>query len=371
MVDLHGQYRRIKTEIDDALQICLDESQFIQGKQVNTFSLALQSYLQAEHVITCGNGTDALQLAVMSLNFDRGDEIIIPAFTYAATAEVVALLGLKPVWADVDEKTFLINPDTIERCITGKTKAIMPVHLYGQAADMEPIMKVAEKHGLRVIEDNAQAIGAQYTMEDGSKSFTGNMGDFGCLSFFPSKNLGCFGDGGAVTARDPQLATICKQLANHGQSEKYKHERIGINSRLDTIQAAILQVKLNYLADYTLRRQEAAKLYDTLLSGIEQIAIPYRHAKSTHVFHQYTIRIHNGSRDRLKQYLESKGIPSMIYYPIPLYLQPAFMDKQFPAGTFQVAENLCQTVLSLPMHTELSIEQQTFIANNIQSFYQA
>lgn len=369
MVDLRSQYLKIKTEIDQSVAVCMDEARFIQGKAVPLFQQALQSYLGIAHVVTCGNGTDALQIALMSLGLNRGDEVLLPAFTYAATAEVLFLLGLKPVWVDVDERTFMLDVSKAESAITSRTKAIIPVHLYGQSADMEPILKMATKHNLHIVEDNAQAIGASYQFSHGERKLTGTMGHLSGFSFFPTKNLGCYGDGGAIGTNDPTLADSCRQLANHGQSEKYRHERVGINSRLDTIQAAILNVKLTYLESWIAARQQAAQQYDLLLRDIPEIVLPQRSPFSTHVFHQYTICLEAGIRDQLRKHLSEAGIPTMVYYPIPVYLQKAYCLGKYPEGSFPVSDKLSKTVLSLPMHTELDAEQQEFIAKTLKSFF--
>ncbi len=306
---------------------------------------------------------------MMARGLKPGDEVIVPAFTYVATAEVIALLGLTPVWVDVHPDTFNIDCSLIEASITSRTKAIVPVHLYGQCADMEQLMAIAQKHNLFIIEDTAQAIGASYTFSDGTVKQAGTIGTIGCTSFFPSKNLGCYGDGGAMFTNDDTLGKTLKMIANHGQEKKYHHDSIGVNSRLDTLQAAILDVKLKYLTDYSNARSAAAAVYDELLAGVKGIQIPSRSKMSTHVFHQYTLKIEDGKRDALKQYLESKGIPSMIYYPIPMHLQKAYVSERFPKGSFQVAESLSGSVLSLPMHTELTRDVQEYIVREIKAFY--
>jgi UDP-2-acetamido-2-deoxy-ribo-hexuluronate aminotransferase len=367
MVDLNGQYLRIKHEIDSAIEKVLHDSRFIQGPEVKDFSAALALYANSNYVVTCANGTDALQIAMMALGLKPDDEVILPVHTYVATAEVIALLGLKPVFVDVRQDTFNIDPDQLSSKLTLKTRAIVPVHLYGQSADMEPILNFAKSHNLLVIEDTAQALGAQYTFSDGTIRHAGTMGAIGTTSFFPSKNLGCFGDGGALFTQDDRLAEGMQMIANHGQRKKYFHERVGINSRLDTLQAAILKVKLKYLPEYQKSRQQVAAAYDQGLQGISEIQIPYRSKNSTHVFHQYTIRAER--RDGLKTFLESRGIPSMIYYPIPLHLQPAYQQAEFGSGSFPVAEQLAGTVLSLPIHTEMNPEQLRYICDSIISFY--
>ena len=324
MVDLRSQYLRIKEEVDSAIQSVIDSSSFIQGKEVSEFSNALSKYIGGASVIPCANGTDALQIAMMGLGCKRGQEVILPVHTYVATAEVIALLGLIPVFVEVDERTFNIDVSKLEEKITSKTFAIVPVHLYGQCADMEPILKLAKKYKIHIIEDIAQALGAVYTFSDGRKLRAGTMGTIGCTSFFPSKNLGCFGDGGAIFTQEIILSEKIKMIANHGQKVKYHHDIIGVNSRLDTLQAAILNVKLKYLDEYEKRRNEVATFYDRELSSLDFVEIPYRSINSTHVFHQYTLKTQGINRDHFKNYLESKGIPSMIYYPVPLHLQKAY-----------------------------------------------
>jgi len=369
MVDLFSQYTQISEEIDRAVIDCIRSTKFINGPAVKEFKQNLGTYLGARHVIPCANGTDALQIALMALGLKAGDEVIVPTFTYAATAEVIGLLGLKPVMVDVDLNTFNITSDIVEKAITPKTRAIVPVHLFGQSADMEPIMKLAKAHNLYVVEDNAQAIGADYTFEDGTVKKTGTIGDVGCTSFFPSKNLGCYGDGGAMYANDDKIGAALQMVANHGQKKKYHHSVIGVNSRLDTIQAAILDIKLRHLDEYSGARQQVAAHYDEALSEISALQVPVRQANSTHVFHQYTLKVKNGKRDELKKYLAKKGIPSMIYYPIPLYKQNAF--KQFYKSTngLPVTEQLCASVLSLPIHTEMKKEMQEFIIDGVKSFF--
>lgn len=369
MVDLQSQYLRIKSEVDLAMQEVLMSTAFIQGPQVKIFAEALSKYNQGVNVVPCANGTDALQIAMMALDLKRGDEIILPVHTYVATAEVIALLGLTPVFMDVDATTFNIDTNQIEEKITSKTKAIVPVHLYGQCADMEPILEIAKKNNLFVIEDLAQALGADYTFKSGSVKRAGTMGTIGCTSFFPSKNLGCYGDGGALFTNDSLLAEKIRMIANHGQKVKYQHDIIGINSRLDTLQAAILNVKLKYLDEYTRKRNEAADFYDSHLSGLRFVDIPVRAKNSTHVFHQYTIKINGIDRDELKKYLEGKGVPSMIYYHIPLHLQKAYKRDGFGEGSFPVAERLSKTVLSLPIHTEMTEEELTYICDTIKSYH--
>ncbi len=369
MVDLKGQYAKIQQEIDEAVLHTIRDAAFINGPQVAEFTQNLSKYLNGAHVIPCANGTDALQIAMMALGLEPGDEIIVPSFTYVATAEVIGLLNLKPVMVDVDPIHFNITRENFEQAITAKTKAIVPVHLFGQCADMEPILALAKEHNLYVIEDTAQAIGAVYTFKDGTQKQAGTMGDIGCTSFFPSKNLGCYGDGGAIYTNNPALAERIKMIANHGQVKKYVHKYIGVNSRLDTIQAAILNIKLKHLDEYSNARRTAADRYDQLLSGISDLMTPVRAHNSTHVFHQYTMQIKNGKRDGLKKHLESAGIPAMIYYPVPLNEQEAFKNIGQVTGSLETTEYLCASVLSLPMHTELTEEQQIFIAQHIQSFF--
>jgi UDP-2-acetamido-2-deoxy-ribo-hexuluronate aminotransferase len=369
MVDLHGQYRKIKSKVDEAVISCISNSAFINGPAVKEFQANLEGYLGVKHVIPCANGTDSLQIAMMALELKPGDEVICPAFTYVATAEVIGLLGLTPVMVDVDPQTFNITAKDIENAITPKTKAIVPVHLYGQSCEMEPIMQLAEKHHLFVIEDNAQAIGADYTFSDGRVFKTGTIGHIGSTSFFPSKNLGCYGDGGALMTNDDNLALKMRMIANHGQEKKYYHKVLGCNSRLDTIQAAILNIKLPYLDEYSELRNKMAVYYDAAFSTINEIQVPVRQHNSSHVFHQYTIKVKNGKRDELQQYLLELGIPSMIYYPLPLYKQEAF--QQFVSADFSLAttKQLCDEVLSLPIHTEMNLEDMNFICTSIQSFF--
>ncbi len=369
MVDLQKQYERIKPEIDAAIQAVLDSTAFIQGSQVGEFAKALADYSGAKHVITCANGTDALQIAMMALNFKPGDEIILPVHTYVATAEVIALLGLTPVFADVEEKSFNINVDQIKSKITKKTVAIVPVHLYGQCANMEAIMKIAEENRLHVIEDAAQSLSADFIFSNGSKKKSGTMGTIGTTSFFPSKNLGCYGDGGAIFTNDSSLAEKLTMMANHGQKIKYHHETIGVNSRLDTLQAAILNVKLNYLSEYTKKRNEVADYYDKALSAISQVELPHRVSYSTHAFHQYTVKVNGVDRDELKLYLDKCGIPTMIYYPVPLHFQKAYRQPGVEPGAFPVTEKLSKTVLSLPVHTEMNEEQLSYICTIIRNYF--
>jgi dTDP-4-amino-4,6-dideoxygalactose transaminase len=358
MVDLQTQYAHIKEEINTAIQQVLDSAHFINGPEVKQFAAELADYLGCKHVIPCANGTDALQIGMMALDLQAGDEVIVPVHTYVATAEAIALLKLTPVFVDVDPDDFTINVNHIEALITPKTKLIVPVHLYGQCANMEAIMQIAEKHGLYVMEDTAQAIGADCFFADGSTQKAGTVGHIGTTSFFPSKNLGCYGDGGALMTNDDKLAKKIYMMANHGQSVKYKHDSIGCNSRLDTIQAAILRVKLPHLDTYNAARNTAADYYDAKLSGIDGIQIPKRASWSNHVFHQYTIRLTKGNRNEVQKALAEQGIPSMIYYPIPLHFQEAYKMEGFGKGSFPVTELLSEQVLSLPIHSEMSTEIQ-------------
>jgi UDP-2-acetamido-2-deoxy-ribo-hexuluronate aminotransferase len=367
MVDLHKQYLRIKPEIDQAIEDVLTSTAFIQGPQVWEFAQALANYVGAASVIPCANGTDALQIAMMALNLSPGDEVIVPVHTYVATAEVIALLGLTPVFVDVDEATFNIDTHQIKSAITKKTKAIVPVHLYGQCADMEAILQIAGEYGLYVIEDAAQSLGAAYTFSDGSGQKAGTMGIIGTTSFFPSKNLGCYGDGGAIFTNDEALGERIKMISNHGQRVKYHHDIIGVNSRLDTLQAAILRVKLNYLTEYASRRNKVADDYDAGLSPAI-VQTPVRAKNSTHVFHQYTVKVKKGHRDDFQKYLAANGIPSMIYYPVPLHLQKAYAKPGFGEGSFPVTEKLSTTVISLPIHTEMGPEELDFICRIINKF---
>jgi len=369
MVDLVSQYNRLKPEFDAAMDRCLSAAHYINGPQVGEFEDQLAGYLGVKHVIGCANGTDALQMSLMALGLKPGDEVIVPAFTYVATAEVIALLSLTPVMVDVYPDTFNIDIEQFERAITSKTKAVVPVHLFGQSADMEPILAMAKQHGIYVVEDNAQAIGAEYTFSDGRKARTGTMGDVGCLSFFPSKNLGCFGDGGAITTNDDALAPRIRMIANHGQSKKYYHSVIGVNSRLDTLQAAILSVKLGHLDQFCAARQKVAAGYDAAFKTVADLTPPTRAANTTHVFHQYTLKVAAGDRDRLKEHLEARSVPSMIYYPVPLYKQEAFKHYSLADFSLPVTEELSDQVLSLPIHTEMTAETQGHIIASVGSFY--
>jgi UDP-2-acetamido-2-deoxy-ribo-hexuluronate aminotransferase len=368
MVDLKGQYSNIKEKVDLAIHEVLDSTAFINGKAVVDFTRNLSDYLGIDYVIPCANGTDALQIALMGLGLEPGDEVITPSFTFIATTEVVALLRLKPVFADVDPKTFCIDPVSIEKQITGKTKAIVPVHLYGQSAPMKEIMDVAARYGLKVIEDNAQAIGSDYTFPDGKKHKSGTIGDVGTTSFFPSKNLGAYGDGGAIFTSDSELAETFKMIANHGQKKRYYHEIVGCNSRLDSIQAAILNVKLPLLDEYIARRRLAADYYDKAFAGQPKIKTPFRAPYSKHVFHQYTMIVEGADRDKLNEFLASKNIPSMIYYPVPAHRQNMFASFQSDMQQLDVTDWLTKRVISLPMHTELDEEQLSYICKNVLEF---
>lgn len=369
MVDLHSQYEKIKSEIDEAMSDVIKSTAFIKGAKVGEFANELASYLDVKHVIPCGNGTDALQIAIMSLDLKPSDEIICPDFTFIASAEVIGLLGYRPVFVDVDYDSFNVTAKNIEQAISIKTKAIIPVHLFGQAAPMEAILEIAKKYDLYIIEDTAQAIGADYIFSDERKQKLGTIGTIGCTSFFPSKNLGCYGDGGALFTNDDELAERLKMIANHGMKERYHHDILGVNSRLDTIQAAILSIKLKYLDQYEQARQQAAKRYDEAFEGIDDLLIPKKETFSTHVYHQYTLKVKGGKRDELKTFLEQNDIPAMIYYPVPLHKQKAFLPIARQGGTLNVSEMLAEQVLSLPMHTELDEEQQTYIINKVREFF--
>lgn len=371
MVDLKGQYQKIKQEVDAAVLEVLESAAFINGPAVSRFQASLESYLGVKHVIPCANGTDALQIAMMALGLEPGDEVIVPSFTFLATAEVIALLRLTPVMVDVDADTFLMRPEIFERAITPRTKAVVPVHLFGQSCDMRPILGIAAEHKIAVIEDAAQSIGADYIFPDGSRKKTGAIGDIGCTSFFPSKNLGCYGDGGAMFTNDDELAAKMRVIANHGQAKRYYHERIGVNSRLDSIQAAILDIKLRHLDEYCDARRAVADAYDAAFADIEELETPVRAANSTHVFHQYTLRVTNGRRDELSDHLASLGVPAMIYYPVPLQQQEAF--RHFvPAGLeLPIADRLCTEVISLPIHTEMDAATLDTIINAVRSFFRS
>ena len=370
MVDLHGQYLKIKTEVNEAIQEVIDSSAFIKGTDVMAFQDELAKYMNVPHAVACGNGTDALQVAMMALGLQAGDEVITTPFTFISTIEVIKLLGLKPVLVDVLDDTFNLDPGLLEGAVTNRTKAVLPVHLFGQCADMDRIMDFARTNGLYVIEDNAQAIGADYKSADGSIRKAGCIGHIGTTSFFPSKNLGAFGDGGALFTGDDNFGTKLRSLVNHGMSsERYYYDQVGVNSRLDTLQAAILRIKLRHLDEYHRARQKAANFYDEALSGIEEIQIPVRSVFSSHIFHQYTLQLAPEKRDELKQYLNEKRIPSMVYYPVPLHLQRAYKDLGYQEGDLPVSELLSGKVLSLPMHTELEDEQLVYICQQITAFF--
>ncbi len=368
MVDTKTQYQKIKPAVDAAVLEVLESSVFIGGKAVTTFAENLAQYHNSKYCIPCANGTDALQIAMMALGLQPGDEVITPSFTYIATVEVAALLRLKPIFVEVDAKTFCIDPAAVEKAITPKTKAIIPVHLYGQAANMEAIMKIAEANSLFVIEDNAQGIGNNFTFSDGTVKKTGSIGHIGCTSFYPSKNLGAFGDGGAMFTNDDALANTLKMIASHGQSKKYYHDVVGCNSRLDAVQAAILDIKLKYLDEYIAARRKAANFYDAAFTDNKKITVPFRDAANNHVFHQYTLLLEGVDRDALHQYLADNNIPSMIYYPVPAHRQKMFDAFGGSSFNLPVTDWLTQRVISLPMHTELDDEQQHFIVNKVLEF---
>jgi len=368
MVDLIGQYQKIQAEIDKAVLDVIRSSAYINGPEVKSFQADLEKYLRVKHVIPCANGTDALQIAMMALGLQPGDEVITADFTYVATAEVIGLLKLKPVLVDVNPDDFTIDPKAIEAAITPKTKAIVPVHLFGQCADMETINAIAKKHNLYVIEDNDQAIGSNYTMKDGSVHKAGTISTVGCTSFFPSKNLGCYGDGGAIFTNDDELAKKIRMIANHGQSVLYYHDEIGVNSRLDSIQAAILRIKLRHLDEYAAARQKVAAYYDKAFGSHPKVIVPKRVSFSDHVFHQYTLVLKGVDRNELRTYLASKDIPAMIYYPVPLHMQKAYRDPRYKEGDFPVTEKLCANVISLPIHTEMNEETLNYITENTLAF---
>lgn len=369
MVDLVGQYNKIKQEVDQAVLSVMQSAQFINGPEVKSFEQELAAYLDVKHTIGCANGTDALQIAMMALDLKPGDEVITPSFTFVATVEVVALLGLHPVFAEVLPGTYNIDPEDIKRKITPRTKAIVPVHLFGQTADMAAIMAIAREHDLYVIEDNCQAVGSDYRFPDGTTKKAGTIGHVGTTSFFPSKNLGCYGDGGAIFTNDDALAKRIRQVCNHGSEVRYYHDVVGVNSRLDSIQAAILRIKLKRMAEYNTARNEAAAYYDQAFAGMEHVHTPARSADSTHVFHQYTLRITGGHRDALRAHLEKNGVPAMIYYPVPLHLQKAYEGYGIKRGDLPVTEMLMDEVLSLPMSTELDNEQLTHITATVKAFF--
>lgn len=368
MVDTKTQYLKIKSEIDAAIHSVLDSAAYINGKPVQEFANHLATYLGVKHVITCANGTDALQIAMMALDLQPGDEVITPSFTYIATTEVVALLKLKPVFVEVDPKTFCMDPASLRAAITPKTKAIVPVHLYGHAAPMEEIMKIAKEFNLFVIEDNAQGIGCDYTFSNGTKSKTGTIGHVGATSFYPSKNLGAYGDGGALCTNDDELALKLKMIANHGQQKRYYHEMVGCNSRLDTIQAAVLDIKLKHLDAYNQARRDVAAFYNKAFEGNAAITTAFVASYSNHVYHQYTMLLEGVDRDGLSKYLSEQGIPSMIYYPVPGHRQEMFSAFELPEIDLKVTDWLTERVISLPVHTEMDEEQLTFITEHILTY---
>ncbi len=368
MVDLQTQYQRLQREIDAGIAEVLNSSRYIGGQVVGDLAEALAAYLDVQHVIPCGNGTDALQIALMALELEPGDEVITTPFTFVATAEVIALLRLKPVFVDVDPDTFCLLPEQVEAVLTERSKCILPVHLFGQAAPMEPLLEIADRHGLYLVEDNAQALGADYRFANGRWAKLGTLGQIGCTSFFPSKNLGAYGDGGAIFTQDDALAERLRMLVNHGMKRRYYHDLVGVNSRLDALQAAVLRAKLPHLDAFGESRQVAAARYDAALADLDGIRIPARAPYSTHVFHQYTLRIEEG-RDALQRHLAEAGISSAIYYPVPLHLQQAYRIYGYAEGDFPLAEQLSREVLSLPMHTELTAEMQDYITSHIKSFF--
>ncbi len=370
MVELAPQYAKIKSEVDVAIAEVIESTRYIGGPKVMAFQEALATYLGVSHVVPCANGTDALQIAMMALGLQPGDEVIVPSFTYVATAEVIGLLRLKPIMVDVDPDTFNSTADLIEPFITKQTKAIVPVHLFGQSADMEPILQLAADHNIPVVEDNAQAIGADYTFSNGNTQKTGTLGDIGCTSFFPSKNLGCYGDGGAIFTSKEDLSAKLRMIANHGQSRQYYHDVIGVNSRLDALQAAVLDIKLRHLDTYNAARQAVAATYDAAFANIEQLQTPKRQHNSTHVFHQYTLKVKDGRRDALKTFLAERDIPAMIYYPVPLYRQKAYA-KYFNSPPLAATEQISDEVISLPIHTEMQPEVQAYIIENVLEFFNA
>lgn len=371
MVDLKTQYQKLQPEIDTAVIDVIRSGAFINGPAVKSFQANFERYLNVNHVIPCANGTDALQIALMATGMQPGDEVIVPAFTYVSTAEVIALLGFKPVMVDVDPDTFNLTAEIVEAALTPNTKAIVPVNLFGQSCDFEPIMKIAGEHNLWVVEDNAQAIGADYTFSDGRQQKTGTIGHIGCTSFYPSKNLGAYGDGGAIYTNDEELAEKLRKIANHGQTKRYYHGLVGVNSRLDSIQAAILDIKLQHLDDYAANRRRAADYYDQAFADVAALKTPARHPKSTHVFHQYTLQVMDGKRDALQAYLKERDIPSMIYYPVPLYEQEAYKNVMTnDVDHLPVTDQLCQRVISLPMHPELDEDMLRHISQNVKAFFQ-
>jgi dTDP-4-amino-4,6-dideoxygalactose transaminase len=368
MVDLVGQYQKIKPEVDAAILDILSNASFINGPAVKSLQQNLENYLGIKHVIPCANGTDALQVAMMALDMKPGDEVITTSFTFIATAEVIALLKLTPVLVDVDKDTFNIDPEAIEKAITPKTKAIVPVHLFGQCADMDAVMAIAKKHNLFVIEDNAQAIGADHTSADGTKRKAGTIGHIGCTSFFPSKNLGCYGDGGAIFTNDDKLAKRMRVIVNHGMEVRYYHDSIGVNSRLDSIQAAVLDIKLKHLDEYAQARRFAANYYNEAFAASNKLKTPVTASFTNHVFHQYTLVTHSVNRQKLMEHLQSKGVASAIYYPVPLHMQKAYLDPRYKSGDFPVSENLSKTVISLPIHTEFDEQSLKYVTDAVLEF---
>jgi len=369
MVDLMGQYRKIKDQIDKNLIECIESGRLVNGPIVSDFTNNLSKYLDVNYVIPCANGTDALQIAFMALDLKPGDEIICPSWTYVATAEAAAILGLKPVMCDVDPNTFNVTAEFIEPLITNKTKAIVPVHLYGQSCEMEGIMNLAKKYNLKVVEDNAQAIGSIFTFSSGEKKYAGTIGDIGTTSFYPAKNLGCYGDGGAIFTNNDRLAEKIRMIVNHGENKRYHHKVIGCNSRLDSLQAVILNIKLKYLDDYNSTRRIMADNYNMAFKNINNLQTPIEIDNSTHVYHQYTLKVLNGKRNELKEYLQNKGIPTMIYYPIPLYKQEAFSKYVTDGYYLNNTEELSQNVLSLPIHTEIENSYQDYIIEKVLNFF--
>ncbi len=368
MVDLKSQYERLQEEIDTAVLEVVRSTQYINGPEVKKFQEELETYLGVKHVIPCANGTDSLQVAMMACVLKPGDEVITTSFTFVATVEVIALLGLKPVLVDVLPDTFNIDPEAVKKAITPKTKAIVPVHLFGQCVHMEPLMEIARENDLYVIEDNAQAIGAEYVFKDGTQKKAGTIGHIGCTSFFPSKNLGCYGDGGAIFTHDDELAKKMRVIVNHGMEVRYYHDSVGVNSRLDSIQAAILRIKLRHLDEFAAARRRAADFYNRAFDGHPKLTIPARNPFSTHVFHQYTLKTKDVDRLKLQEYLQAKGVPAMIYYPVPMHLQKAYTDPRYKEGDFPVTEDLSKRVISLPMHTELDEEQLKYITDSVLEF---
>ncbi len=373
MVDLAGQYQRIREEVDKGIAEVLNSTAFINGPEVSAFEKELADYLDARDVVGCANGTDALQIALMALGLEEGDEVIVPDFTFVATIEVVALLGLRPVIVDVDPNTFCMDPDRVKEALSARSRVLLPVHLFGQCANMEELMRIARENGLYVIEDSAQALGAQYCFENGARKMAGTIGHIGCTSFFPSKNLGAFGDGGAMITNDEELGKLVRSIASHGKGDhKYYNERVGVNSRLDTLQAAILRVKLQYLDTFGRERQMVADLYDECLKDLKGVQIPVRDPASSHVFHQYTIQVSGGlDRNALKTQLSSGGIPSAVYYPVPMHAQKPYSGARMVEGDPPVSTTLCEKVLSLPMHTELQKDQVERIGEVISTFVEA